>query len=248
MISSMRKVKDLLRNLVTGESIPEPASREPSAEELDRMQTNLAENLGAWRESQYYGEAEPYMKAQWDAHVWPLIKDSDFAVTLDLAAGAGRNSDLLKDLSRELWIVDINETNIARCRERFGSYTGPCRLRYAVNDGTSLPMIASGSLTMIYSFDAMVHFDPQVIRQYIREFARIMRPGATGFCHHSNYGSFAPDPASHWQSNPHWRSHMTAALFTEFCREFGLEPTRQVIHSWGGTEDLDCFSCFRRPG
>lgn len=243
----MKKIKDLIRGKAAGGAPPGSAVHEPSAEELDRMQVNLSENLGVWRESEYYDQAEPFIRAQWEAHVWPVIKDSDFTSTLDLAAGAGRNSDLLKDLAKELWIVDINETNIARCRERFGAYAGPCRLRYAVNDGTSLPMVATASLTMVYSFDAMVHFDPQVIRQYVREFSRVMRPGATGFCHHSNYGSFAPDPTSHWQSNPHWRSHMTAALFGNYCREFGLVLTRQVIHSWGGTENLDCFSCFRRP-
>ncbi|GMV25440.1 MAG: hypothetical protein AMXMBFR58_14710 [Phycisphaerae bacterium] len=240
--STLGWVRSTLRRLVTGSA---PGGAGSAAE--SGMARNLAENRRVWQESEYYEQAEPFIRAQWDAHIWPLVKDADFSVTLDLAAGAGRNSNLLKDLAKELWIVDINQTNIDRCKARFAEYRGPCRINYAVNDGTSLSMIATGSLTMVYSFDAMVHFDPQVIRQYVREFARVMKPGATGFCHHSNYGSWAADPNSHWQSNPHWRSHMTAALFKQYCEEAGLEITRQVIHSWGGTTDLDCFSCFRKP-
>lgn len=211
------------------------------------MLKNLSENRKVWEESVYYEQVEQYMRAQWEAHLWPLLKDSDFTTTLDLAAGAGRNSEILKDLAKELWIVDINQTNIDRCKQRFAGYAGSCKIHFAVNDGVSLTMIPSGSLSMVYSFDAMVHFDPGVIQQYVREFARIMKPGATGFCHHSNYGNLATDPNSHWQSNPHWRSHMTRELFAQYCQESGLEITRQVIHSWGGSTDLDCFSCFRKP-
>lgn len=242
--STIEKVKGALRRLVGAE--PKPGGGSEGAG-LENMQRNLTENRAVWAESEYYAQAEPFIRAQWDAHIWPLIQGSDFSTVLDLAAGAGRNSELLKDLAKVLWIVDINQTNIDRCRARFEKYAGPCRINYAVNDGTSLPMIANRSITFVYSFDAMVHFDPQVVRQYVREFSRIMAPGATGFCHHSNYGSLAPDPKSHWQSNPHWRSHMTRELFAQYCGEFGLEIVRQVIHSWGGTTDLDCFSCFRMP-
>ncbi len=244
--SALAKVKGALRRLVAGDSTPPPAP--VSAASLELMQRNLSENRAVWQESEYYAQAEPFIKAQWDVHIAPLVQGSDFTSTLDLAAGAGRNSDLLKEMAKELWIVDINQTNIDRCKARFAGYTGPCQMKYAVNDGTSLPMIPTASITFVYSFDAMVHFDPQVIRQYVREFARIMKPGAKGFCHHSNYGSWAPDPFSHWQSNPHWRSHMTASLFVQFCKEAGLEVTKQVIHGWGGMENLDCFSCFRKPG
>ncbi len=208
---------------------------------------NLNENREVWRESPYYEDAERFMRAQWDVHIWPLIRDADFAGVLDLAAGCGRNSELLKEIAGQLWIVDINQTNIDRCKARFAGHAGPCLIHYAVNDGVSLPMVPTRSLSFVYSFDAMVHFDPGIIRQYVAEFARIMKPGATGFCHHSNYGAWAPDPSSHWQHNPHWRSHMTAGLFESFCRESNLELTRQVIHSWGETKDLDCFSCFRKP-
>ena len=241
--SALSKVKGAIKRLVGGT----PAEGFDRSAKLQKMQTNLTENRAVWEESEYYAQAEPFIRAQWDAHLWPLIKDCDFSTTLDLAAGAGRNSEILKDLAKLLWIVDINQTNIERCKARFAGYSGPCKLQFAVNDGTSLPMIPSKSVTFVYSFDAMVHFDPGVIREYVREFARIMAPGARGFCHHSNYGAIAPDPTSHWQTNPHWRSHMTRELFAQYAREFGLEITNQVIHSWGGTTDLDCFSCFRRP-
>lgn len=62
----------------------------------------------------------------------------------------------------------------------------------------SPPFIDSGSISFVYSFDSMVHFDKSIIRAYLVEFARVMRGGATGFLHHSNYGAFHPNTDWAW--------------------------------------------------
>ena len=51
----------------------------------------------------------------------------------------------------------------------------------------TLADIPDGEATFVYSFDAMVYFDSDVVRAYLAEFRRVLAPSGTGFCHYSNY-------------------------------------------------------------
>lgn len=93
---------------------------------------------------------------------------------LELAPGWGRNTARLVNHSKEIHLVDLNQSCIDRCKARFGDYTGPCKLHYYVNDGYSLPEIKDESISFIYSFDSMVHFDRLVVKEYFKEFSRVL--------------------------------------------------------------------------
>ncbi|WP_354677169.1 class I SAM-dependent methyltransferase [Cupriavidus plantarum] len=203
----------------------------------------------AHTEGGYYADAELGMDWQWDNLIAPFIRDADLSVALELAPGHGRNSaKLIQQGAKVLHLVDVNQTCIDACRDRFGAQTGDCQLQYHVTAGDSLPFIETESLTFVYSFDSMVHFDRSIILAYLREFARAMKPGATGYIHHSNYGAIAPN--SDWAKNIGNRSDMSAALFREYCAEVGLEVTDQRLHGRAeqrGIDDLDCASLIRKP-
>ncbi len=116
-----------------------------------------------------------------------------------------------------------------------------------MNDGNFLKDIQDESITFVYSFDSMVHFDKLVVRDYVAEFARIMKPGAFGFVHHSNLGSFKKH--SDWAQNHGSRSDVSAELFKKYCENAGLEVTYQKLmgpKEGVGMEDLDCISIFRK--
>ncbi len=189
----------------------------------------------------YFDLAEPEMEEQWETHIYPNIKKLSWDICLDLAAGHGRNTEKLKHLSKEIHLVDVNESCIRTCQERFGEQYQDCKFHYHVNDGYTLSGITSESIDFIYSWDAMVHFDKLVIKNYVTEFFRIMKPGAYGFIHHSNYGTVNPSPE--WMNNPGWRSNMTARLFVDYCQEAGLNILKQQIIN----DDLDCISIFQKP-
>ncbi len=196
--------------------------------------------------SGYYAVAEPDMDLQWQQTIHPMIRDSDFRAVLELAPGHGRNTRKLLELAREIHLVDVNRSCIDACRRRFGAGTAACRLHYHVNDGCSLPFLPDASLTFVYSWDSMVHFDRRVVRRYVHEFARALAPGGTGFVHHSNHGA-SPDHHETFTENPCWRSNVSAALFAGYCAEAGLEVIEQRLLDWF-VKDLDCLSRFRKPG
>jgi len=193
-----------------------------------------------FKQSRYYDDAEPLAGHVW-RHVSPYLNECEFSVVVDLAAGHGRNSANLLPLSQQLYIVDINVENIDHCRERFGDDP---RIRYVVNDGTSLAGIPADAVTLVFSFDAMVHFDQDTVRAYLHDFRRVLRPGGRGFCHHSNY---AANPGGNWRQNPCWRNFMSRELFCSYAQEAGLRILRSDPIDWGGVPALDCYTLFERP-
>lgn len=104
-------------------------------------------------------------------------------------------------------------------------------------------MIADASVTFCYSGDSAVHFDREIVCSYIREFARVMRPGASAFLHHSNLGEKASPKI---RDNPGWRSNMDAALAARTAAESGLSIIGQHLLDWGQPE-MDCISLFHKP-
>jgi ubiquinone/menaquinone biosynthesis C-methylase UbiE len=193
--------------------------------------------------SPYFDSAENDIQWEWDELLLPFLSayPIDYSSVVDFAAGHGRNTAYLLPLSQHITIVDINQSNIDYCRTRFGMKP---HLTYLTNDGVSLRGIGDNTVSFLYSFDSMVHFEPEVIEAYTHEFLRVLQPGGMGFCHHSNYSE---NPGRDFKENPHWRNNMSAERFAALCRAAGLEMVEQRVIDWVGTPALDCLSLFRKP-
>jgi ubiquinone/menaquinone biosynthesis C-methylase UbiE len=136
--------------------------------------------------------------------------------------------------------VDINPENLDYCRQRFASDPG---MHYVKTDGASLRGIRSGTVTLLYSFDSMVHFDSDVVRAYLQESYRVLRPGGRCFFHHSNYTG---NPGGDFKDSPHWRNFMSKELFAHYSIRSGLQVLEQRVIDW--TEpDLDCLTLLEKP-
>jgi ubiquinone/menaquinone biosynthesis C-methylase UbiE len=188
----------------------------------------------------YYLDAEKATDDQWRTIIWPMIKGLDFSVCLDLAAGYGRHSAQLLQQGGQVIVVDINQPAIDFCRERF---KGNDKVRCLLTDGYSLKGVEDKSVTLVFSFDAMVHFDSDVVRAYLQEFTRILRPGGSCFIHHSN---FTGDPAGDIDRVPHRRNFMSRELMAHYALKSGLTVTRQQLLDWSEPK-LDCLTILRKP-
>jgi SAM-dependent methyltransferase len=202
--------------------------------ELDRLVRHAAR---PWAEHPYYDQAERSMDGQWERQIWPLIKSCDFEITVDLACGHGRNSEKLRHLARRLVLVDVHAENIEFCKKRF--HDAP-HVSFARNDGHSLPFLDDGSVTLVYCFDAMVHFDSEVVRSYLGECRRVLRPGGRAFLHHSNYTG---NPGGDVYDNPGWRNFMSVELMAHYAVREGLTVLRQqTLDRMNGVVASDAFT------
>jgi ubiquinone/menaquinone biosynthesis C-methylase UbiE len=98
-------------------------------------------------------------------------------------------------------------------------------------------------VTLVYTFDSMVHFDSDVIRAYMKEFYRILKPGGHCFCHHSNYTG---NPGGDFTTNPHWRNFMSKELFAHYAIKEGFKIIEQKVIDWS-VPNLDCLSLIQKP-
>jgi len=225
---------------------PKPVAIAQAIDEIIRWLT-VAQCAHAHQQGLYFAHAEPYMAQQWEGIIWPIIKNEDFTSTLELACGHGRNTEFLRRYAKSIDLIDVNQVCVDACRERFGSQRDGCTFRYHVTSGNKLP-VDSNSISFGYSWDSMVHFDKLVVRDYVFEFARVLKVGGSAFLHHSNYGMIAPD--SSWTKNHGNRSDMTALLMQEYVKETGLAVKFQRLSGKGdgwGMDDLDCLTLLYKP-
>jgi ubiquinone/menaquinone biosynthesis C-methylase UbiE len=210
----------------------------------DRALSKKARQSDAFTGGPYYEMGEGEIDALWQTLIWPAIQDLDFACVLDLAAGEGRVSAKVQQHAtglRRVYVVDINEKCVAACTKRFADDP---RFFVVRNSGYDLADIPEGEVTLVVSFDSMVHFDTDVMREYVREFTRILKPGGHAFIHHSNHTA---NPGASFKDNPHWRNFMSKELFAHWAITSGLEIVSQQVIDWGGEPDLDCLTLLRKP-
>ncbi len=168
------------------------------------------------------------------------------ATVLELGPGQGRWSHYLKDLADRLILVDVAEHCIEACRRRFADAPNvECHL----GDGSSLPMVADGSVDFAFSFDSLVHAEADVLRAYAGELARTLKRDGVAFVHHSNMGEYrraatiarlVPDRLRKALTirgvlvNVYaWRAETTSAeSFAQFCADAGLSCIGQELIAW----------------
>jgi SAM-dependent methyltransferase len=206
----------------------------------------------------YFNTAERVIGRQWNYYIWPRIKDADFSTVVDLACGHGRNTARLLPRAGRVIAVDINTECVEFVRARFAAEP---KVSVVQTDGTSLAGVSSGSATLVYCWDAMVHFESEVVEAYVREIARVLAPGGRGFIHHSNW---TRGKGQDFQKQPHWRNFMSANLFAGYLGNNGLQIISQDIINWDQSKpwwktlwglrpskrpvpSIDCISSFRKP-
>jgi SAM-dependent methyltransferase len=199
-----------------------------------------------WAGSPYYAAAEKHIPIFW-SHNSPfreLFDQLDISRTLELACGHGRHLGMTAALERcnNLIGMDLLEENISACSQR---YAGDPKITLVKNNGIDFNPISDSSLDSIYCYDAMVHFDSDVVFSYLRDTFRILRPGGKALYHHSNY---IGAPGSHYGQNPHARNFMSKEFFAHYAVKSGLLIVDAKKLRWGDQQDIDCITLVLKPG
>src|SRR5579864_324378 len=151
-----------------------PSAIETAIGEIVRWKS-IAQCAYKHRAGPYFDDAEQFIGMQWDRTIWPIIRDENLSNALDLACGHGRNTEMLRKFAKTIDLVDVNPSCIEFCRRRFGDQKEQCRFRYHLTDGNGLAEIGNETVTFVYSWDSMVHFDKLVIRDYLFNIARVLK-------------------------------------------------------------------------
>jgi SAM-dependent methyltransferase len=195
-----------------------------------------------WKESTYYDRAESWTPMFWDRPE-PFRQRFDRLnreAVIELACGHGRHAAQIAGQCGKLTLVDMHAENIEFCRRRLAGHRN---VDYLVNNGFDLWPFPSGQASAVFSYDAMVHFGPDVVGAYLFEIARVLRPGGRALLHHSNNSD---SPQWSQDRNPHARHFMTKGLFDVLARGAGLRVIDALVISWAGVNHLDCISMVQK--
>jgi ubiquinone/menaquinone biosynthesis C-methylase UbiE len=200
-----------------------------------------AHHWGAAVSDEYHGVAASQMNDQWRTILAQFFARHPFDLTraIDFAAGYGRNTHkLLEAGAGHVTMVDVNPD----CIGHLEGHLPRDRTSAILNSGTDLSVLPDEEFTFLYTYDAMVHFDLEIVAAYLPEFARVLRAGAYALVHHSNYTG---NPGGDFRRNPHWRNFMSAPIFKHLAVRAGFDVIQQEVFAWG-EPDIDCITILRR--
>jgi SAM-dependent methyltransferase len=190
---------------------------------------------------------QPY--EEWKADLVRTFIDpvSEGARILEIGPGHGRWTEHLVRRASSLALVDISQSCLDHCRERFA---GEPTISYHLTDGCSLGFLDDHSIDFAWSFDAFVHMEGAVIEGYLAELGRVLAPGGAAVIHHADKPkwSLVIAPVAHRMGRPGQiiqrlgvlhrlrddghRSDVSAEMVAGWAAAAGLGARAQVS-SWG---------------
>lgn len=183
-----------------------------------------------------------------------LPKSANFDVTLEIAGGHGRNTNFLKEFAKKVITIDINIQNVRFMQERF---VNDENVVVYLTNGVKLPPEVHHGVTFLYSWDAMVHFDKEIIYSYLEDAGRVMVQGAYGFLHHSivpecpktmqNGFCSQPNRIGSDPNNPHQRNSLSPQEFVAMATRAGFDVISQTPIVWDeNLGQTDCISIIQK--
>lgn len=189
---------------------------------------------------------------QWYWTLYPRLRRLlPVETILEVGPGYGRWTAYLKEFCEEMVLVDISEKCIHHCRSRFGEE----QMTYRVGSGDTLDGVEDSSVDLIFSWETLVYLEAPELQSYLKEFARVLRPGGKGFLHHSNLGAYLgyfdrtlkiPKRIRDLLKKrrlldyDQWRARtVTAELVARWVTECGLYVEAQELIPWGGRRLID---------
>ena len=200
-----------------------------------------------WDQSSTYHEMRAMdAHAQVEQYIMPFLleygrKTGDGTVC-DFACGGGAIAQEVMDQTQvaafrvpRFLLIDVINKNLEAAGGRIAKTAGETRVEGFVCNGNDFSNYSGEKCSLLYCWDAMVHFDIIDVVGYIKTLSNVCK--GYGFFHHSNYAGLTTDI----QLNPHWRNFMTKDVFKQICVSAGHEVVSQHLINWG-ENDLDCIT------
>ncbi|MBM3777536.1 MAG: class I SAM-dependent methyltransferase [Acidimicrobiia bacterium] len=216
LVDSVRdRLDDTLVQIERRRSVVEPWS-------IAARRYTVADNVALWNtydwslRGEEWTHSEDWKRAIVEHYIAPHVPTG--GTVLEIGPGGGRWTDIIRQRSSQVVVLDVSERALSICRERFADASN---IRYVLGDGNGIPL-PDASVDAIWSFDVFVHINPVNTRAYVRDFQRVLRPGGYAVIHH-------PDAhASVTERKQRWRSDVTDNMIQHFAAEHGLEVVVQT--------------------
>jgi SAM-dependent methyltransferase len=213
--------------------------------QASQLRVLAAGQANVWKGSPYFDEAEKWTHLFWDpdGYFRRRFDTLDMTYVIELACGHGRHAAALAaEKQAGMYVgLDVLPENVMWCQTRLNQHPN---FVFAAVDGISFTPVNDGEASAIFCYDAMVHFDSQVVLSYLHDACRILRSRGRALFHHSNFYS---NPASSYAQNPHARSFMSLDLFHHYAVRAGLFVIEAMPLRWAEYSNLDGLTLLEKP-
>ena len=209
---------------------------------MKNIKSNVSNNLKIWdnvdtwiKDGEEWSEHFGSTDKLWTKHIYNEVKGHlcDQKVVLEIAPGRGRLTRKLLEHDIRLSILDLSQTCIDRCRERFGDDQ---KLENCyVGSGSDLKDIETNSIDFVFSFDSFVHMHEEVINRYLGEINRVLELGGHCWIHHSILTHGQHDNFQ----NIAGRSNMDLEKFANIAKSNQLKVVNQNTIRWNAPGNPD---------
>lgn len=194
----------------------------------------------------YYQEAEKSACTQYENILKPYfekyIKDNEIII-MDFACGEGRIVNQIKDKYQQIICCDLPDGPLEACKKRFKNFS---HISYVPSTEKGIECEAD-KCHAVYSWDAMVHFDFNMLKFYLCEIFRILKKDGIAIVHHSNLKNCKEVHCEeNWLNNSSNRSNVSKEEVCDLAVDMGFTVLEQNCISWGGVKDMDCISVFKK--
>jgi SAM-dependent methyltransferase len=122
---------------------------------------------------QFWARGRDVVERILDAAELELVPSDEI---VEIGCGIGRLTRVLAGRVRRVWAVDVSSEMLRQAREQLAGFDN---VEWIHGDGTTLAPIGDGVASGCFSFVVFQHVpDPAITLGYVREMARVLRPGA----------------------------------------------------------------------
>ncbi len=108
-----------------------------------------------------------------DRYLLPYVKPDH--VALEIGPGGGRWTRYMLDFSK-VYIIDFHQELLDQLKKSYRNDN----LVFIKNSGSDFPGVPDNSVDFVFSFGVFVHLDEELIRAYLAEMRRVLKPGGNG--------------------------------------------------------------------
>jgi SAM-dependent methyltransferase len=192
---------------------------------MRRYWDERAQENAVWYVDTSCDYADPDMTRFWEtgtvvvreAVVDAPVRPRERRLAVEIGSGLGRVCKALTTEFDEVIGIDIAPEMVEQARR----YVSDPRVRFEVGSGTDLEAVADASADLVVTFTVFQHLpDASLIDAYVREAARVLRPGGV--------------LAAQWNNLPHPLVWRLQGLRWQAERRLGLRPDARVAPQFLG--------------
>jgi 2-polyprenyl-3-methyl-5-hydroxy-6-metoxy-1,4-benzoquinol methylase len=173
-----------------------PSSGRPGADALEALRDTWGQYPSDWKQDSGLNLGYDTLGEEWGGpafadHIVELVADylGPQADVLELGCGGGKFSQRLAPKCRSLLCTDISAEMIAHTRESLSAQGLAGNVSYQVLGGRDFKGVRDQSVDFIFSYDVLLHVQPQNVFSYLLDARRVLRDGGVFMLHQINMAS-----------------------------------------------------------